>query len=161
MTSCQVCLCEQDECAETGGIKPRYMLPCRCQLHLCDTCVSRIDACLYHRKTTVSPNMLADHPFVLELVEERNLLQGENVFLQRLLRLVALSGCFIVVINTVAYLLGGLQCGIFVSFFSAAAVYVVIQIYELDMSPALQAISIAWCTTVFCVVLLWSFNKIP
>jgi hypothetical protein len=45
MSVCLVCLNTADE----ATLKPRYMLPCCCELILCDECVKKIMICPYHR----------------------------------------------------------------------------------------------------------------
>lgn len=158
--SCQVCLCEQVECGEGILVEKRYMLPCHCQLLLCDKCVRQIDACLYHRQATPRPT---SHTALdmSAIMFERDLLLTENSFLRKCLHVFSSTTCFVFIVNASAYVVGGVQCGVFVSFFIAVSACVLIHVYGLDLSPPLQAILIAWCLAVFLIVLVWLFNKAP
>lgn len=143
-----------------GAVGMRYMLPCHCKLVLCDKCVTQISSCLYHRQPAPRPQ----HHYFDQLfftTQERDILAAENVFLKKCLHAVCTTASFVLIVNTAAYVMGGIQCGVFVSFFIAVSAFIMVQIYELDVSPLLQAIAVAWFVAVFLVVLLWMFNKIP
>jgi predicted secreted protein len=57
--SCVVCLEEDGRThhensgvATTIAVAPRYFMPCRCRVMVCDACIGRITSCLYHRTST-------------------------------------------------------------------------------------------------------------
>lgn len=50
-------------CLEHGnGVQPRYFMPCRCVCAVCDTCVKKIEQCVYCRNAPPVPWMrLSQH----------------------------------------------------------------------------------------------------
>jgi hypothetical protein len=160
MAECQVCFASAEEVAEIGAVTPRHMLPCHCKLLLCDVCVMRIKRCLYHRASTPdhrasTPDDAADGGDPLQR------LAVENTLLRTYLKLVTLMSAFMVLFNAAAFLMGGVQCGTFISFFLGITAFVMMQVVELGSSPLLQVIALAWWACVSVVVFVWSWCLPP
>ena len=153
MAECQVCFCTAEEVAEVGAVQTRHMLPCQCKLLLCDTCVLQIRKCLYHRATSFGPLSATDTQ-VQQLVLE-------NALLRNYVGLIAFMSSFMVVFNALAFVLGGAQCGTFISFFLGITAFIMMQLAELGTSPWLQLVAFGWWALVSVFVFVWSWCMPP
>lgn len=159
MAECQVCFASAEEVADIGSVTPRHMLPCHCKLLLCDVCVMRIKKCLYHRACTSLASLTAAPDGADGDQVQR--LAVENTLLRTYLKLVTLMSSFMVLFNAAAFLLGGPQCGTFISFFLGVTAFVMMQVVELGSSPLLQVVALAWWACVSVLVFLWSWCLPP
>jgi hypothetical protein len=101
------------------SLKSRYMLPCHCELCLCDECVQKIMVCPYHRRRSpptdqdARETLLAvldaikrERTQLLATVEE---LAHENKFQRKCCLVLALASLFFVVSKDVLYVFNSLR----------------------------------------------------
>lgn len=61
-------------CLEHGdGVQPRYFMPCRCVCAVCDTCVKKLEKCVYCRN---APSLM---PFMPEETANIIVMQMEHI----------------------------------------------------------------------------------
>jgi hypothetical protein len=115
MSTCIVCLSSGDE----ASLKSRYMLPCHCELCLCDECVQKIMVCPYHRRRSpptdqdARETLLAvlnaikrERTQLLATVEE---LAHENKFQKKCCVVLALASLFFVISKDVLTLFNSVR----------------------------------------------------
>lgn len=111
---CLVCL------EERADVHTRHMLPCRCKLKLCEPCVTKLDACVYHR-TRLNVNVLA--PLVTHIhtnALERSVMMDELKRLTDLVVVVTYVWMCLNFVITLMFLVDYDELGVLVSAVSVA-----------------------------------------
>ena len=149
--TCIVCLSDPSEADAT--IEARYMLPCKCKLMLCNTCVEHISSCVYHRtKRLVSPLVLTVPNDTGAIESEVRL---ENAFLRRCTYSLAMCWTMFNVMKDVAYVFGGVVLSLLVSGVAFIVMFTILDASTMDPRKTVTSL-ISVC---FAFVILYLYAR--
>jgi hypothetical protein len=152
MTSCIVCLCEPHEANDT--IQLRYMLPCKCKLLLCNSCVDNISSCVYHRDKQFKHYILPRIDTLLAQSSshvQTSSYVSDIMVLQRCTRELALSWTVFNVLKDVAYGLGGWVYGLMMSGVAVVVMFAILDTTSVTVTGVKVVRSIV-CVSFACLI---------